>query len=100
MSAVLSIRNNDNVLNMLHLVHDTIDLELNRLQLAIILAKQRLAVYEANYHVSSDYFIEFMAAEDLAGGDDEYIRWAGEFKLYQKLLAKQKALQDIDYVAG
>ena len=41
-----------------------------------------------------------MSAEDLSSGDDEYICWAGEFKLYQKLVAKQKTLQAIDYVAG
>ena len=100
MSAVLSIRNNDNAINILHLVHHTIDAEIKRLQLAITLAKQRLAIYEKKYQVSSGYFMESMTAEDLIGGDDEYICWAGEFKLYQKLLAKQKTLQDIDYVAG
>lgn len=100
MSAVLSIQNNKNAVNILHLVHSTIDAEVSRLQLAIQYAKQKLAVYEAKYKVSSDYFMKSMAAEDLSGGDDEYICWAGEFKLYQKLLEKQKTLQDIDYVAG
>ena len=100
MSAVLSIRNNNNAVNILHLVHSTIDVEVSRLQLAIQYAKQKLAVYVTKYQVSSDYFMESMTAEDLIGGDDEYICWMGEFKLYQKLLAKQKTLQDIDYVAG
>ncbi len=98
MSAVLSIRNNENAGNILHLVHNTINVEINRLNLAIQLAKQRLAAYEIKYQVSSEYFIAFMTANDLTGGDDEYICWAGEFKLYQKLLAKQKTLQDIDSV--
>jgi hypothetical protein len=31
-----------------------------------------------------------MTAEDLAGGDDEYITWLGEFKLYQKLLSNSE----------
>lgn len=100
MSAVLSIRNNENAATILHLVHNTIDAEIQRLHLAIRLAKQKLAVFENKYQVSSDYFIESMTAEDLSGGDDEYICWAGEFKLYQKLVAKQKTLQAIDYVAG
>ncbi len=98
MSAVLSIRNNENAGNILHLVHNTINAEINRLNLAIQLAKQRLVTYEIKYQVSSEYFIAFMTANDLTGGDDEYICWAGEFKLYQKLLAKQRTLQDIDYV--
>jgi len=88
MSAVLSIHQHENALNILQLVHNTLDTEIQRLQLAIKLAKQRLAVYEAKYQVSSDYFIESMTAEDLSGGDDEYISWLGEFKLYQKLVAK------------
>jgi hypothetical protein len=100
MSAILSIRNSSNANNVLHLVHSTIDAEVSRLQLAIQLAKQKLAVYENKYRVSSEYFMDSMTAEDLAGGDDEYIGWMGEFKLYQKLLAKQKTLQNIDYVAG
>ena len=100
MSATLSIQDNENSINVLHLVQSTIDAEINRLQLAIKLAKQKLLIYENKYQVSSEYFITNMTAEDLAGGDDEYIIWAGEFKLYQKLLAKQKTLQDIHYVAG
>jgi hypothetical protein len=100
MSAILSIRNSSNANNVLHLVHSTIDAEVSRLQLAIQLAKQKLAVYENKYRVSSEYFMDSMTAEDLMGGDDEYIGWMGEFKLYQKLLTKQKTLQDIDYVAG
>lgn len=100
MSAVLSIRNNDTSVNIFHLIHSTIDSEINRLNLAIRVAKQKLAVYENKYQVSSDYFIENMTAEDLSGGDDEYICWAGEFKLYQKLLTKQKTLQNLDYVTG
>lgn len=99
MSVVLSIRNNENAGKILHLVHNTIDAEINRLNIAIQLAKQKLAIYEEKYQVSSDYFIESMTAEDLKGGDDEYICWAGEFKLYQKLLVKRNILQDIDYAS-
>ena len=100
MSATLSIQDNENSINVLHLVQSTIDAEINRLQLAIKLAKQKLLIYENKYQVTSEYFITNMTAEDLAGGDDEYIMWLGEFKLYQKLLAKQKTLQDIHYFAG
>jgi hypothetical protein len=96
MSAILSIRSsNNNPINILHLVHSTIDTEVSRLQMAIELAKQKLAVCENKYRVSSEYFMDSMTAEDLTGGDGEYICWMGEFKLYQKLLAKQKTSQDI-----
>jgi hypothetical protein len=36
MSAVLSIRNNENARNILHLVHNTINAEINRLNLAVV----------------------------------------------------------------
>jgi hypothetical protein len=100
MSAVLSIHNDKYAINILHLVHDTIDSEINRLTLAIDIEKQKLKFYENKYKVCSDYFMESMTAEDLEGGDDEYICWMGEFKLYQKLLNKLTLLQNIDYVAG
>jgi len=47
--------------------------------------------------VPSDYFIKNMAAEDLEGGDDEYISWAGEYELKQRLMKKLCHLQEIEY---
>ena len=38
-----------------------------------------------------------MTAEDLAGGDDEYVRWAGEFRLMERLQAKLQRLQEVEY---
>jgi hypothetical protein len=45
--------------------------------------------------VTSEHLIAEMAAEDLAGGDDEYVRWAGEYKLTQRLREKLQKLQKI-----
>ena len=47
--------------------------------------------------VSSEHFITEMHAEDLSGGDDEYIRWAGEYELMQRLQKKLQQLQEIEY---
>jgi hypothetical protein len=58
------------------------------LQLALGLARKRLAQFEQKYGVSSDHFITTMVAEDLEGGDEEYVRWAGEYKLKQRLEEK------------
>jgi len=38
-----------------------------------------------------------MAVEDLEGGDDEYVRWAGEYKLIQRLQEKLQQLLEIEY---
>jgi hypothetical protein len=38
-----------------------------------------------------------MTAEDLEGKDDEYVHWAGEYKLTQRLQDKLRKLQEISY---
>jgi hypothetical protein len=61
------------------------------------MAQKRLAPFEQKYQVTSEYFITEMAAEDLAGGDDEYVTWAGEYQLKQRLQEKLRQLQEISY---
>ncbi len=58
---------------------------------------KRLAPFEEKYGVTSDHFITEMTAEDLDGQDDEYISWAGEYKLMQRLQEKLQKLREIDY---
>ncbi len=81
----------------LYLVQSAIKSEVVRLELALKLANKRLAPFEEKYGVTSEYFISEMAAEDLAGSDDEYIHWAGEYKLRQRLQKKLEQLQEINY---
>jgi hypothetical protein len=38
-----------------------------------------------------------MTAEDLEGKDKEYVHWAGEYKLMQRLQDKLHKLQEISY---
>lgn len=61
------------------------------------LSAKRLNTYESRYDVTSDYFLSKMSAEDLEGGDDEYISWAGEYRLRQKLGARLHKLKSIEY---
>ena len=49
------------------------------------------------YGVTSEHFITEMTAEDLEGKDDEYVRWAGEYQLTQRLRDKLRKLQEISY---
>jgi len=53
--------------------------------------------FEQKYGVTSEHFISEWAAEDLEGGDDEYVRWAGEYKLMQRLQEKLQTLREISY---
>jgi hypothetical protein len=80
-----------------HLIQSAIEAEISRLELAVKNAQKRLAFFEQKYNVSSEQFITDMAAEDLNGGDDEYIQWAGEYHLTQKLKKKLNQLQGIEY---
>jgi hypothetical protein len=79
------------------LVKSAIDSEIARLTLALALARQRLAPFEEKYGVTSEQFINNLAAEDLEGGDDEYVQWAGEYRLWQRLQQKLNQLRGIEY---
>lgn len=82
---------------VLPLVQSAIEGEIARLELSLKAAAKRLAPYEQKYSVTSEHFISQMAAEDLEGGDDEYVRWAGEYKLMQRLQEKLRQLREINY---
>ncbi len=79
------------------MIRSAIEGEIARLELALKLARERLASFEQKYGVTSEYFFSEMAAEDLEGGDDEYVRWAGEYKLMQRLQEKLQRLREIEY---
>lgn len=79
----------------LFLVQSAIESEIIRLELAIRAARKRLAPFEKKYRVPSEYFIANMVAEDLTDGDDEYVRWAGEYELMKRLEDKLQRLKGI-----
>ena len=83
----------------IQLVQSAVAAEVARLELAVQMAQQRLAPFERKYDVTSEQFCTEMAAEDLDGGDDEYVRWAGEYKLLQRLQDKLTQLKEIAYIA-
>ena len=82
---------------VLPLIRSAVEGEMARLELALKLSEKRLTLFEQKYDVTSEHFISEMTAEDLEGGDDEYVRWAGEYKLMQRLQEKLCQLQEIDY---
>ncbi len=84
--------------NVLHLVQTAIENETVTLELALKMAVKRLTPFEQKYGVTSEYFIAEMTAEDLEGSDDEYVRWAGEYKLMQRLQEKISKLKEINYI--
>lgn len=82
---------------VLPLVRSAVEGEITRLELALKRARERLAPFEQKYGVTSEHFMSEMAAEDLEGGDEEYVHWAGEYKLMERLHDKLQQLQEIRY---
>ncbi len=82
---------------VLPLVRAAINSEITRLELALQLAHERLLPFERKYGVSSEYFIAEMTAEDLQGGDEEYVQWAGEYRLMRRLEERLASLREVQY---
>lgn len=82
---------------LLPLVRAAVNGEIVRLEMALNLARTRLLPFESKYGVTSEHFIEHMSAEDLEGSDDEYVQWAGEYHLMQRLEEKLVRLQEVEY---
>lgn len=68
-----------------------------RLQAGIDRGKRRLAEFEARYGVDTNQFLDKYAAEDLTGGDVDYVEWAGEAKIVAALELELEELEKIRY---
>lgn len=68
-----------------------------RLRTGIERTKQRLIVFENRYGADTPHFLQEMSAEDLKGGDLEYVEWAGEAKLLESLETELLELEDAHY---
>ena len=68
-----------------------------RLRASITRTKRPLATYETRYGMDTTHFLHEMTAEDLQGGDLEYVEWAGEAKLLEGLEAELRELEHASY---
>jgi hypothetical protein len=67
------------------------------LRAAVQRSRRNLRQFEDRYGVTTMVFLQEMAAEDLSGGDVEYVEWAGEAKLLEGIEAELKELEDVRY---
>lgn len=88
-----------NQTNAQHLIQAAIETEIKRLQRALARTNKILETFEKKYHVTSDVFFLEGTAEDLDGGDEEYISWLGEQQIKYQLIASIQQLESIEYVA-
>ncbi|MBI3912770.1 MAG: hypothetical protein HY327_01045 [Chloroflexi bacterium] len=68
-----------------------------RLRANIERTRQRLGAFEKRYGKTTEYFSSKMTAEDLPGGDLEYVEWAGENKLLNGLERELDELEHAHY---
>jgi hypothetical protein len=68
-----------------------------RLRANIMRTQRRLATFEQRYGVNTSHFLQTMTAEDLEGGDIEYVNWAGEAKLLAGLEEELTELEHAHY---
>ena len=59
--------------------------------------KRRLSEFERRCGRNTGYFLRQMTAEDLHGGDIEYVEWAGEARMLERLELELAELEDVRY---
>ncbi len=74
--------------------------ELKRLEISLQATERKIREFEERYKIPSEAFLSKFAAEDLAGGDSEYITWAGELQIRDRLREELRDLQEIEYVVN
>lgn len=80
-----------------HSVMQAVDAYRRRLKANIERTGRRLQAFENRYAVSTAHFLQNMVAEDLVGGDIEYVEWAGEAKLLVGLNEELAELEHVHY---
>lgn len=84
---------------VIDIVRAAISSEIKRLEIGLNKTNKQIEKYEAEYNVTSDVFQKEFSGEDMRKGDQEYIEWAGELKIREKIMADLKKLKEIEYVA-
>lgn len=86
--------------NATDVIKSAISAEIKRMEIGLNRTNREIKSFEEKYKVSSEIFLKKLAAEDLKGGDDEYIRWAGELGMRNRIIEELEKLKDIEYVAA
>ena len=80
------------------LIRSAVLSEIKRLEIGLGRTDREIGKFEEKYGISSDKFIKDYAAEDLDGGDDEYVRWMGEIRIRGKIADELEKLKETEYV--
>lgn len=80
------------------LIRSAVSSEIKRLEIGLSRTDREIRKFEDKYQISSERFAREYAAEDLDGGDDEYVSWMGEIKIRRKIAAELSQLKEAEYV--
>ena len=97
MTTVQITSDSDN--STMDIIKDAIEAELKRLELGLQKTDKQIVKFENEYKMSSEMFLSKCTAEDMKNGDSEYIAWAGELKIRERILDDLNRLKEIRYVA-
>ena len=84
--------------HVLPIIQSAIVAKVKRIEIGLKKTEREIQKFETQYHISSEQFMDAYTADDLEGGDDDYVSWMGELKLRQAMWEELHLLQNIKYV--
>lgn len=84
---------------IIDVIRAAISAEIKRLEIGLSKTNMQIEKFETEYHVTSEVFQKEFSAENLKNGDQEYVEWAGELKIREKIAEDLRKLKEIEYVA-
>jgi hypothetical protein len=81
------------------IIKSAISAETKRLEIGLQKTDRRIKQFEETYKILSEKFLADFAAEDMKNKDTEYVEWAGELMIRDRIEADLKRLREIEYVA-
>jgi len=82
----------------LPIIQSAIVAKVKRIEIGLRKTEQEIQKFETKYDMPSEIFMNDYTAEDLEGGDDEYVSWMGELQLREAIWEELQLLQNIEYV--
>lgn len=79
------------------LLRTAVESKIRRLRLSIEATEARLRALESRYGMTSADAMATATAEDLVGGDLDYVEWSGEWRMLQQLRQDLGQLEAIEY---
>lgn len=81
------------------IIKSAIAAEIKRHEIGLQKTEKQIRQFEQTYKIPSEKFLMEFAAEDMKNRDSEYVEWAGELRIRDRIAKDLKRLREIEYVA-